>query len=43
MGAVAEAITPALALESWARLAEATRYQRLELCHDGMAQRWLVV
>jgi transposase len=43
IGAVSEAITQALALESWARLDEATRDQRLELCHDGMAQRWLVV
>jgi transposase len=30
-------------LERWARLDEETRYQGLELCHDGMAQRWLVV
>jgi transposase len=40
---VSEAITQALALDSWARLDENTRYQRLELCHYGMAQRWLVV
>ena len=43
IGAVSEAITQALAMESWARLDENTRYQRLELCHYGMAQRWLVV
>ena len=43
IGSVSEAITQALALDSWARLDEATRYQRLELCHYGMAQRWLVV
>ena len=43
IGAVSEAITQALALASWARLDEKTRDQRLELCHDGMAQRWLVV
>jgi transposase len=43
IGAVSEAITQALALDSWARLDEKTRYQRLELCHYGMAQRWLVV
>jgi len=43
IGAVSEAITHALALDSWARLDEETRYQRLELCHDGMTQRWLVV
>jgi transposase len=40
---VSEAITQALALDSWARLDEETRYQRLELCHYGIAQRWLVV
>jgi transposase len=43
IGAVSEAITHALALDSWHRLDAHTRYQRLELCHDGMAQRWLVV
>jgi transposase len=43
IGSVSEAITQALALDSWARLDEETRYQRLELCHYGMAQRWLVV
>jgi transposase len=39
---VSEAITPALALDCWHRLDDQTRYQRLELCHYGMAQRWLV-
>jgi transposase len=43
MGAVAEAITQALTLDRWARRAEKSRDQRLELCHEGMAQRWLVV
>jgi transposase len=43
IGPVSEAITPALALDGWHRLDDHTRYQRLELCHDGMAQRWLVV
>jgi transposase len=41
-GAVAEAITQALALACWPRLDDQTRDQRLELCHDGLAQRWLV-
>jgi transposase len=43
IGAVSESITQALALDSWHRLDDHTRYQRLELCHYGMAQRWLVV
>jgi transposase len=43
MSSVAEAITQALALDCWHRLDAQTRYQRLELCPDGMAQRWLVV
>jgi transposase len=43
MGSVSEASTPALALERWARLDAETRDPGLELCHDGMAQRWLVV
>ena len=43
IGSVSEAITHALALDSWHRLDIHTRYQRLELCNDRMAQRWLVV
>jgi hypothetical protein len=43
IGSVSEAITHALALDSWHRLDTHTRYQRLERCHGGMAQRWLVV
>ena len=43
IGSVAEVITQALALDGWHRLADPTRSQRLELCHDGRAQRWLVV
>jgi transposase len=43
MGAVSEAITQALALDGWPRLDDHTRDQRLELGHDGMAQRGLVV
>jgi hypothetical protein len=40
---VSEAITHALAWDCWPRLEAHTREQRLELGHDGMAQRWLVV
>jgi transposase len=42
MGSVAEVITPALAWDCWPRLDDHPRDQRLERCHDGMAQRWLV-
>ena len=35
--------TPVLQGDTWHRLDAVTRYQRVELCHDGMAQRWLVV
>ena len=40
---VAQVITQALTADLWQRLDETTRYHRLELCHYGMAQRWLVV
>jgi transposase len=40
---VAQAIPQALTADLGAHLAETTRDHRLELCHDGMAQRWLVV
>src|SRR5262249_12405777 len=33
----------ALQGDRWHRLDETTRYYGLELCHYGMAQRWLVV
>ena len=36
-------ITQALTWDTWQRLDDTTRYQRMELCHAGMAQRWLVV
>ncbi len=36
-------ISQALSEDTWQVLNETTRYHRLELCHDGMAQRWLVV
>ena len=40
---VSQVITQALRWDTWQRLDDTTRYQRLELCHYGMAQRWLVV
>jgi transposase len=40
---VSQVITQALHWDRWQRLDETTRYQERELCHDGMAQRWLVV
>src|SRR5215510_4174297 len=40
---VTQVITQALQWDTWHRLAETTRYHRIELCHYGMAQRWLVV
>jgi transposase len=43
IGPVSQVITQALTWDTWHPLDETTRYQRLELCHYGMAQRWLVV
>jgi transposase len=40
---VSQVITQALTWDTWHPLDDTTRYQRLELCHYGMAQRWLVV
>ena len=40
---VAQVIGQALRWDTWHRLDETTRSQRIELCHYGMAQRWLVV
>jgi transposase len=40
---VTQVITQALQWDTWHRMAETIRSHRLELCHDGMAQRWLVV
>jgi len=40
---VAQVIGQVLRWDTWHRLDETTRYQRIELCHYGMAQRWLVV
>jgi transposase len=40
---VAQVISQALQWDTWHHLDDTTRYQCLELCHYGMAQRWLVV
>jgi transposase len=40
---VSQVIGQALKWDTWHRLDETTRYQPIELCHFGMAQRWLVV
>jgi transposase len=40
---VSQVIRQALRQDTWQRVDDTTRYQRLELCHYGMAQRWLVV
>src|SRR6266849_9850516 len=40
---VTHVIAQALRWDTWHSLDETTRYQAIELCHYGMAQRWLVV
>ncbi len=40
---VGQVIRQALEMETWQHADERTRYQRLELCHFGIEQRWLVV
>ena len=40
---VSQVITQALTWDTWQALDDTTRYHRVELCHNGMAQRWLVV
>ena len=40
---VSQVISQALQWDTWHHLDDTTRYQRIELCHYGMAQRWLVV
>src|SRR5919199_1742656 len=40
---VTQVIGQALTWDTWQRLDETLRYQPIELCHYGMAQRWLVV
>ena len=42
-GPVSPVITQALTGDTWHPLEETTRDQRLEVCHYGLAQRWLVV
>jgi transposase len=40
---VSQVIKQALQWDMWQRLDDTTRYCGIELCHDRMAQRWLVV
>jgi transposase len=40
---VSQVISQALKYDTWQALDDTTRYHRLDLCHYGMAQRWLVV
>ncbi len=40
---VSQVIRQALRWALWHRIDDTRRYQRIELCHYGMAQRWLVV
>jgi transposase len=43
IGAVSQVIRQVLTADTWHSVDDQTRFQRLELCHYGMAQRWLVV
>jgi transposase len=43
LGVVSQVIRQALEWDTWHPVDDNIRYQRLELCHYGMAQRWLVV
>ena len=40
---VSQVMSQALQQDTWEPVDDNTRYQPLELCHYGMAQRWLVV
>ena len=40
---VGEVIQQSLELDTWQAIDDGTRYQRVDLCHYGMEQRWLVV
>jgi transposase len=40
---VSQVIAQALQSDTWQSFDDNTRYQSLARCHDGMAQRWLVV
>ena len=41
--AVGEVIGQSLELNTWQAIDDQSRYQRVDLCHYGMEQRWLVV
>jgi transposase len=41
--AVEEVIDQSLSMDTWQAIDDQTRYQRVDLCHYGMEQRWLVV
>jgi transposase len=43
LGVVSQVIRQALTWDAWQPVDANSRYQCLELCHYGMAQRWLVV
>jgi transposase len=43
LGVVSQVLMQALGWETWQPVDDNTRYQPLEFCHDGLAQRWLVV
>jgi transposase len=43
LGVGSQVIRQALGWDTWQPVDDNTRDQPLELCHDGMAQRWLVV
>ena len=43
IGVASQVIAQALTWDTWHRLDNKTRYQGIEVCHYGMAQRWLVV
>ena len=40
---ISQVISQALRHDTWQAVDDTTRYHRLELCHYGIAQRWLVV
>jgi len=40
---VGEVIKQSLSMDTWQAIDDQTRYQRVDLCHYGMEQRWLVV
>jgi transposase len=40
---VGEVIDQSLELDTWQAIDDDTRYQRVDLCHYGMEQRWLVL